>query len=450
MAAMRKSQILGLDGKALSIPSRELVSRTARPSLVGYRRAQQWRSVITGLGPDRLRYILHSIAQGTWTPDFFELAEEMEERDLHYRGVLQQRKLKAAGAPMDVVPASDEPMDQEIAELVRSEVVHGKGAHNARVELLDAVGKGVSCQEIIWEQRAGRWVPVRYERVDQRWLTFDLVDAETPYLIGERTAGESRDYAQMAGYGARWSASASPLTAGKFLYHVHRSKSGIPARGGLAYSVATMYLLKSTAVKDWWAFAEIFGLPVRIGKYGPNASNDDIQTLIDAIAMMASDAGCVIPDSMMIELVETARAGGSSDVVLFAGMADWCDKQVSKAVVGQTMTVEDGSSLSQAQIHADIRDDIVEDDVRQMCDTLSESIVAWYCALNFAPRPEGWPRLAPPADEDAIDVPRGNFRRQGGAPGRSDVDARADGDPGACRRRGDSLRDAAWRRPAGR
>ncbi len=404
MANEKTPRILGPDGRPVAIPRRALAERTARPSVVGFRRAQQWRSVITGLTPERLRYLLHSIAQGTWTPDFFELAEEMEERDLHYRGVLQQRKLKAAGAPLDVIAASDDARDQAIAQEVRDAVLHGPGAHDARIELLDAVGKGVSCQEVIWAVRGGRWVPVKYHRIDQRWLTFDLVDAETPYLIGERSTGAGQ-YQPMAGVGARWTSSAAPLTPGKFLYHRHRSKSGVPARSGFAYAVSTMYLLKSTAAKDWWAFAEVFGLPVRVGKYGPNASDDDIQTLIDAISLIASDAGCVIPDSMTVEFIQAAKAGGSdAGGIIFEAMADWCDAQVSKAVVGQTMTVEDGSSLSQAQIHADIRDDIVEDDVRQMCDTLSDTLVPWYCALNFPPRPAGWPRVAPPADEDAIDV----------------------------------------------
>ena len=402
--AMRTSPIVGADGKALQVPAAELAERTARPSLVGYRRAQQWRSVITGLTPERLRYLLHSVAQGTWTPDFFELAEEMEERDLHYRGVIQQRKLKAAGAPMDVIPASEDPADQDIAELVRSDLLHGRGAHNARVEQLDAIAKGVSCQEVVWEQHERRWRPAAYERVDQRWLVWDDTDGTTPYLISDMGAGTVRDHAQMTGPGGQWGRLAMALTPGKFLYHRHRSKSGLPARGGLSYSVCTMYLLKSVAARDWWAFSDVFGLPVRVGKYGPNASDDDIQTLIDAVSMIASDAGCVIPDSMTVELVQAARSGSAGTDAFFEKMADWCDAQVSKGVVGQTMTVEDGSSLAQAQIHADIRADIVDDDVRQMCDTLSDTLVAWYCALNFAPRPGGWPRIAPPPDEDALDV----------------------------------------------
>ena len=35
----------------------------------------------------------------------------------------------------------------------------------------------------------------------------------------------------------------------------------------------------------------------------------EIQTLLDAIASLASDAGCAIPDSMKLEMQEAARLG---------------------------------------------------------------------------------------------------------------------------------------------
>ena len=80
----------------------------------GFRRAQQWRSVVATLTPERLRAIYWALANGSWCPDYFELAEEIEERDLHYRGVLQQRRLRGAGAPIDVVPASDAAADRHV------------------------------------------------------------------------------------------------------------------------------------------------------------------------------------------------------------------------------------------------------------------------------------------------------------------------------------------------
>jgi phage gp29-like protein len=43
-----------------------------------------------------------------------------------------------------------------------------------------------------------------------------------------------------------------------------------------------MYLFKNYAVKDWVAFAEVFGMPLRIGKYEPGATKADREALIQA------------------------------------------------------------------------------------------------------------------------------------------------------------------------
>src|SRR5690606_27035666 len=115
------------------------------------------------------------------------------------------------------------------------------------------------------------------------------------------------------------------------LCHMPRMKSGHWLRNGLARLVAVMYMLKSYTVRDWWAFAEVFGMPIRVGKYHNNASPEDIRTLVNAIATIASDAGAAIPESMQIDMVETAKGNGGD--TLFENMAEWADRQISKAVL---------------------------------------------------------------------------------------------------------------------
>lgn len=399
--------LFGPDGRPLPAPPRrEMTRRVAQPTLTGWRRAQQWASVVSELDPARLRSILHSVASGAWTPDFCELAEEMEERDAHYRGVLQQRKLAVAGAPIGVVAASDEAADAEIADDVRERLVQGRGFHDLLISLLDAVAKGLAVVEIVWAARDGRWQPAGYHRVDPRWLVMSDVDGSTPLLIRDREADvQASARAARAASGQGWQQPADPLDEGKFLIHAHRGKSGLPMRGGLAYAVAGLWLLKSTSIRDWWSYGELFGLPTRIGRYGPTATDADIRTLEDAIAALASDAGCTIPEGMDIDLHMPSGGGSSTGPALFQGMADWIDRQVSKAVIGQTMTADDGSSRSQAEVHADVRDDIVRDDARQVCGTLSDQLVAWYCGLNHPPRPAGPPRIELPRPPEAIDLP---------------------------------------------
>lgn len=92
------------------------------------------------------------------------------------------------------------------------------------------------------------------------------------------------------------------------------------------------------------AFADIFGLPMRVGRYGPNASQGDIDKLIYAIANLGSDAAAAVPDSVKIEFQQAAQVGGAGD--FFDKLVTFWDKQVSKGVIGQTMTADDAGEAA--------------------------------------------------------------------------------------------------------
>ncbi|HGZ7313139.1 TPA: DUF935 domain-containing protein [Vibrio parahaemolyticus] len=319
-------------------------------------------SVASALSPHRLAALLRSVIDGTNPEDYMTLAEEMEERDLHYAAQLRTRKLAVAAIEPTVEAYSDEPADIEMADRVR-QIMSADAIPELFFDLLDGLGKGLAVVQILWNTKKTPWTPSDYKWVDPRYLRPDQETLEKILLI---TNDEP---------------SGAPLEPYKFMVHTPRSKSGSVWRNGLARLVAVMYMLKSFTVRDWWAFAEVFGIPVRVGKYGANASEDDIKTLVNAVARIASDAGAVIPESMKLELIETAKGKGGE--TLFENMARWCDEQTSKAVLGQTMTADNGSSQSQANVHNEVRLDIAEWDARQLQSCINEFLVKPYIILNW-------------------------------------------------------------------
>ncbi|HBC0574874.1 TPA: DUF935 domain-containing protein [Serratia marcescens] len=364
-------------GETVKVSQDELQTEQSRAKAVGVRRPHPGISIASSLTPQRLASILQRAAEGD-ARDYFILAEEMEERDLHYSSVLRTRKLKVAGITPTVEAASDEAHDIELADVVRA-LMERPQIPELLFDLLDGLGKGLAVIEILWDTKTVPWTPRDYSWVDPRFLK---PDKET--LREVRVLTEAEPYL------------GEPLTPYKYITHQPRLKSGLPLRNGLARLVAVMYMLKSYTVRDWWAFGEKFGLPITVGKYGNNASAEDIQTLVNAIATLASDAGCAIPQSMQIEMQETAsRQGGG---VLFESMAKWCDAQTSKAVLGQTMTTDDGSSQSQANVHNDVRMDIARWDARQLSDTLNEFLVRPFILLNYGEQ-ENYPRVCLPINE---------------------------------------------------
>ena len=352
----------------------DMTRHITRATLTGIRQASPGYSVATALTPERLAGVLRNAIEGA-ADDYLVLAEEMEERDLHYATQLRTRKLAVSGLKPTVEAASDDPAEQEHADAVR-ELIRDPAFASCLLDLLDGLAKGYSVVEIIWDTR-GNWKPSAYKWADPRFFKFD-----------RETGRELRhnDY----------TVDGQPLEPYKYMIHTPQLKSGLTIRNGLARLAATMYMLKGFTLKDWWAFAEVFGMPIRVGKYGNNATDEEIATLVNAIANIASDAGAAIPESMKMEFIESAKANGGDN--LFKVMADWADSQISKGVLGQTMTADNGSSRSQADVHNDVRGDIQADDARQLEATLNGSLVRWVIDFNFGPQ-KHYPRICLPIIE---------------------------------------------------
>jgi phage gp29-like protein len=143
-------------------------------------------------------------------------------------------------------------------------------------------------------------------------------------------------------------------------------------------------MLKSFGIKDWMAFAEVFGMPLRLGKYPSGTVQEHIDILRMAVANLGTDASAVIPESMQIEFKELANVAGGAE--LFERMAKFFDAQISKAVLGQTMTTDDGSSRSQAEVHNEVRKDLRDADADQLEETLERDLVIPFITLNWGPQ----------------------------------------------------------------
>lgn len=348
----------------------ELGQEKAAPSLTGIRSIWNFSSVTTGLTPERLAALLRDAAEGNADAQH-TLAEEMEEKDLHYASVLGTRKRAVARLPIVVEAASDDSQDVKDADEVRL-LMNRTGIKGMIEDLLDALGKGVSAVENIWDKSSLPWYPGRLEWRDPRFFQYDRLTMRELRL--------KDDSAPMDGL---------PLTPYAFIVHTPRLKSGLPIRGGLARLAAWTFMFKNYTVKDWMVFCEVFGMPLRIGKYRAGETEDNIAVLRAAVANLGSDAGAVIPESMMLELVE--RKGNSGELP-FERAANWFDKQMSKAILGQTMTADDGSSKSQAQVHDEVREDIRDADAEQLAETLMRDLVIPFINLNFGPR-KAYPKL---------------------------------------------------------
>ncbi len=367
-----------LDARGNPIRRAELRKEIAAPTYGGV------RSPISGypgdgLNPARLAAILREADAGD-PLRYLELAETIEERDAHYLGVLSTRKRSVSQIDITVEPGDDSAAAEHHADVVRKWLKRDE-LTDELFNILDAIGKGYSFTEIIWDTSEGQWLPAELVWRDPRWFRFDRHDLTTPLLIEE--GGQE-----------------TPLPGGKFIFARMQAKSGLPLRSGIARVAMWTWMFKAFTQRDWAIFTQTFGQPLRVGKYGAGANDEDRAKLFQAVANIAGDCAAIVPESMMIEFVETGNLGSSLD--LYERRSDWLDKQTSKMVLGQTATTDaETGGLGSGKEHREVQEDIERADAKALGAILTRDLAKPWVQLEFGAQ-KVYPRIviARPEEED--------------------------------------------------
>lgn len=121
----------------------------------------------------------------------------------------------------------------------------------------------------------------------------------------------------------------------------------------------------------WDTFGEIFGMPMRIAK---TTSRDEKEKakLMDMLNKAGSSLSMVASTETEIEFVESSRGDAYN---VYDKRIDRANSELSKLVIGQTMTIEDGSSLSQSQTHLTVFENLVESDRDMLRDIVNNQLL---------------------------------------------------------------------------
>lgn len=314
-----------------------------------------------GLTPERLAKIFREADAGDVLRQA-ELFEEMEEKDPHLFSQLQTRKNAVTGLDYEIIPFDpDDPRDKEIAEFVESQIGGIESLEDVMLDLLDAIGKGFAVSEIMWGYDDGHVVVRDIRSRHQKRFFWDTDDT---FKVRTKDAPE----------GIR-------LPANKFIYHRYKARSGHTARGGVLRVCAWMYLFKNYTLKDWVAFCEVYGMPMRLGKYPQGASEEEKKALMQALIQLGADAAGIIPEGAGIDFKDTEKSGS---IDLYERLARFCDEQVSKAILGQTLTSDSGGgSYAQSKTHNDVRHDLIVADCKALAATLRRDLIRPLVLFNF-------------------------------------------------------------------
>lgn len=334
---------------------------------------KNWRVQMFGntlLNPDKLLRL-----KSTEGVSFYDDLEN----DAHAFAVLQKRKLAVAGCEWTVEPSSKNRKDRYAADMVRAQFTE-LGMDGLTEHLLDAILKGLSGTEILWDVSGTEVVASRAELVDPAVFVFDK--EKRPHLLTE----ENPIHGVL-------------LPERKFILHRSGGKNGTPYGGGLGRKLFWPVYFKRHDLDFWLVFLEKYGFPTTVGKYPAGATPEQQSELHESVRKIGKNSTITIQEDTLIEFLESSRSQGAN----FDALLHYLDEQISEAVLGETLTTSAGSNGSRAlgTVHNNVRKDILKAD----CDLLSESINKSLCRwLTFFNAPEGavppkfWRDVSEPAD----------------------------------------------------
>ncbi|MGD2174994.1 MAG: DUF935 family protein [Candidatus Brocadiaceae bacterium] len=340
-------------------PSKDTI---AEPTRFGARTVVGHVDVET-LTPRRIKRMLLAAEGGDLSAQA-ELFERMEEKDGELDAYLRTRKAGVARLRHDIQPAGSGSEARQAADLCRELVDETADMEQAIFDLLDAIPKGFSVLEIDWQTERRRWRPARLIWRPQRWFR-TAEDGETLLLRAE--SGEGQEL--------------NPLN---FLIHRVRARSGFCARTSLLRSCVRAFVVRHFAWKDWMAFAEVYGMPPRLGWLREDVPWDSAEAreLWQAVRALGMDAAAVVREGNRIEVLDT-RSAGEGEV--FERILDRAGREMTLAVLGQLLTSggEKGGSYALGYVHNQVRWDLIESDARALGRTLTRQLLRPIVRLNL-------------------------------------------------------------------
>jgi phage gp29-like protein len=332
------------------------------------------------LGPVQVSNIITQADVGyLW--QLVDLARESREKDCHLHAVLSTFELSLSGMNVNVVPASDDDFDKEVAAFVE-EVLAQFGPYPENDQacdlytLIQHLAGGFyyshAVAELIWGYRDKRLVPIAAEPVQPRRF---VVEANTNRLhFWDPQGGLAYPGINLkAVYPYRF-IQFEPIVLGTGR-----------AREGLMRPLVWAAMFRNWAFRDWMSLAELAWKPWRVGYYDKNeyASEADIQSLINAVNLLTTNGGTVLPKTVKLDVEWPKGASGGKGGSAHRELVEFMANEMSKAVLGQTMTTESGSSWSQARVHQEVRQDRRDAAARAIAAVLQMQLVGPAVWLNF-------------------------------------------------------------------
>jgi phage gp29-like protein len=312
-----------------------------------------------------------------------DMWEQVTWRDAHVLGEDRKRRQAVANKPLVISPRSETTVAQGLAYFVRAAFDQVDGLPQRLFEALSANGIGYSAMDLCWKPTRLRWpgmagamtfnVPREWYWTHPRHFQFTH-DTDEP-LLDLAVDGFAR------------------LPQHKFLWHVGAGQNLAVDRGWITAVVWLHYLKHACGWRDFATFIHQYGLPQLFAILRRDIwESDDIKARVVEMLQRygTGESAPVLPDGVTV----TANSGpiGNGAAGVFASMIGLCNAEISKAILGVTLTTEAGGPGSYAlgEVHERGEYETITGDAMGLGSDVQTCVIRSLIMLNALPLQSLW------------------------------------------------------------
>lgn len=342
----------------------------------------QYQRVGGPITPEQVTDAVRHADVGTMWP-LVTLVNDARRKDGHLQAILGTREMALPSLPWEAFsfPGARR-KDRKAAEWLTEALTQAAGGpqegttlHGLRgllAHLQSGVLHGYALAETVCEKSGGLLWPVGWNTIGAHRVLFESRTGRPHWF-------DPTGKTQYPGIDLR-----AGFAPGKILFYQPRVTGDEPTREGLARVLLWASLFRNWSLRDWVALGELAWKPWRQGVYKKGADKKDISELRDVLRQMSASGVALVPDTT--ELKVEWPAGNKQDGT-HQGLMAFLAGEMSKAVLGQTLTTEAGERGARAlgQVHDQIRHDILEFDAVSVAEVVRRDLIAPLIRRNFGP-----------------------------------------------------------------
>lgn len=291
---------------------------------------------------------------GNGDPEFYELLLS----DDQVYPCFQQRRSAVIAREWKVDPGGDAPIDVEAADFIREQLMRISWDRTT-LRMLGKLIPGYGVAECLFQITASGRVELAAIKVRRSGRFRFALDGSLRLLrLGTPL----------------------PLPPRKFWTFTAGAEDDDDLYGrGLGHWLYWPVWFKRNGIKFWAQFLERFSQPLPVLTGPPGTTEAERQKLLDLLAACIQSGRIYIPRGVDLQLIQAMKDSGGD----FQRFCERMDAAIAKIILTQTMTTDNGASLSQAQVHERAGIALTKSDSDLLTESFTRGPATWLTEWNF-------------------------------------------------------------------